>query len=331
MPDNSSNAIILTSLRDIEKALRNPSPRTPIAPRSDSLTEALRKIVELLQNVVLEREPPAPPLRVPKAKEAPHMIQTPATIPTTASNDSTSPDTAPNNEPPANIIPENTPHLIPLDNDSAPTAPAPTPTTAKQVRWTDVVNTPTVATPAAPLPTVTYDALTGPKVRARQRRERHRKKQTTKQTKKPTKKPPQERPSSQSQTPKPILKASSKPAVATPSTEPPPLVHRRSQRQPKPSYKKKAQANLSTASAPPTVTFDDLHYLCLHGTDINPDTGKIAEYQELLQSSAGDLWSAANDEEVGRMCDGLDFASFATNLAKASISVNASMQLQTAK
>eukprot|EP00526_Cylindrotheca_closterium_P017249 CAMPEP_0113622072 /NCGR_PEP_ID=MMETSP0017_2-20120614/11298_1 /TAXON_ID=2856 /ORGANISM="Cylindrotheca closterium" /LENGTH=317 /DNA_ID=CAMNT_0000531869 /DNA_START=232 /DNA_END=1186 /DNA_ORIENTATION=- /assembly_acc=CAM_ASM_000147 len=317
MPDNSSNAIILTSLPDIEKALRNPSPRTPIAPRSDSLTEALRKIVELLQNVVLEREPPAPPLRVPKAKEAPHMIQTPATIPTTASNDSTSPDTAPNNEPPANIIPENTPHLIPLDNDSAPTAPAPTPTTAKQVRWTDVVNTPTVATPAAPLPTVTYDALTGPKVRARQRRERHRKKQTTKQTKKPTAEADSE--------------GELKTAVATPSTEPPPLVHRRSQRQPKPSYKKKAQANLSTASAPPTVTFDDLHYLCLHGTAINPDTGKIAEYQELLQSSAGDLWSAANDEEVGRMCDGLDFASFATNLAKASISVNASMQLQTAK
>ena len=48
----------------------------------------------------------------------------------------------------------------------------------------------------------------------------------------------------------------------------------------------------------------EIHY-CLHGSAINPDTGKSAEYRELLKSSASPLWAAANGNEIGRLFQGL--------------------------
>jgi hypothetical protein len=36
-----------------------------------------------------------------------------------------------------------------------------------------------------------------------------------------------------------------------------------------------------------------------HGHDINPDTGKIAEFRELSQCSEGPLWQHSNCEEIG--------------------------------
>ncbi len=46
------------------------------------------------------------------------------------------------------------------------------------------------------------------------------------------------------------------------------------------------------------------HY-CLHGSAINPDTGKVAKYWELLQSSTSQLWSAAKSYEIGRLFQGM--------------------------
>ena len=49
---------------------------------------------------------------------------------------------------------------------------------------------------------------------------------------------------------------------------------------------------------------EGIHY-CLHGTAINPDTGTIADYAELSQSSEGAAWTASMSDEFGRLCQGL--------------------------
>ena len=43
----------------------------------------------------------------------------------------------------------------------------------------------------------------------------------------------------------------------------------------------------------------------LHGTAINPDTGKVANYYELTQCNDGHLWAEANNEEIGFLAQGL--------------------------
>ena len=45
-------------------------------------------------------------------------------------------------------------------------------------------------------------------------------------------------------------------------------------------------------------------HFALHGHAINPDTGKIAEYRELSQSSDGAIWQNSNCEEIGRLAQG---------------------------
>ena len=59
-----------------------------------------------------------------------------------------------------------------------------------------------------------------------------------------------------------------------------------------------ARAPQSPFSAP-----SGLHYAML-GHAINPDTGKIAEYRELSQSSDGVIWRRSNAEEIGRLAQG---------------------------
>jgi hypothetical protein len=43
----------------------------------------------------------------------------------------------------------------------------------------------------------------------------------------------------------------------------------------------------------------------LHGTAMNPDTGQIAEYDELSKCSDGAQWIQSNTEEFGRLAQGL--------------------------
>jgi hypothetical protein len=45
---------------------------------------------------------------------------------------------------------------------------------------------------------------------------------------------------------------------------------------------------------PPPVT-----EYCFHGTAVNPDTGTIAGYKELLTCSTASLWDTANGLEIG--------------------------------
>ena len=46
------------------------------------------------------------------------------------------------------------------------------------------------------------------------------------------------------------------------------------------------------------------YHFAYHGHAINPDTGKIAEYRELRQSSDGPIWINSNCEEIGRLAQG---------------------------
>ncbi len=46
--------------------------------------------------------------------------------------------------------------------------------------------------------------------------------------------------------------------------------------------------------------------MALHGNAFNPDTGELAEYKELSQSSDGELWRAANAMEIHRLAQGND-------------------------
>ena len=73
--------------------------------------------------------------------------------------------------------------------------------------------------------------------------------------------------------------------------------------------KRQAAANSLLHDLPPEgTTLKDafqVEHWALHGQAINPDTGKSAEYLELLKSSEGDLWEESNCEEIGRLAQGL--------------------------
>ena len=73
--------------------------------------------------------------------------------------------------------------------------------------------------------------------------------------------------------------------------------------------KRQAAANSLLHDLPPEgTTLEDafqVEHWALHGQAINPDTGKSAEYLELLKSSEGDLWEESNCEEIGRLAQGL--------------------------
>jgi len=70
---------------------------------------------------------------------------------------------------------------------------------------------------------------------------------------------------------------------------------------------KTAHANAVKGSPITKEALDDIAnqtYFALHGTAINPDTGRIAEYQELAQCSDGAHWSNSMADEFGRLCQG---------------------------
>jgi hypothetical protein len=68
LPPSATTDIIMNSLQDILHALKHPAPRSPLVPLTESHTEALHQLVELLTNVNNRApaiaEPRPPPLRV---------------------------------------------------------------------------------------------------------------------------------------------------------------------------------------------------------------------------------------------------------------------------
>ncbi|GAX19836.1 hypothetical protein FisN_11Lu298 [Fistulifera solaris] len=83
-------------------------------------------------------------------------------------------------------------------------------------------------------------------------------------------------------------------------------VPRRSGRMPKPKVPFAAPA--VSSSAPPLPP-DPIPLFAFHGTALNPDTGRVAEYRELSQCSTSPRWQQANCDEIGRLFQGLGSSS----------------------
>jgi hypothetical protein len=47
------------------------------------------------------------------------------------------------------------------------------------------------------------------------------------------------------------------------------------------------------------------YHQALHGTAINPDMGRVAEYPELSRCSDGHHWLKSNTDKIGRLAQGL--------------------------
>jgi hypothetical protein len=86
---------------------------------------------------------------------------------------------------------------------------------------------------------------------------------------------------------------------ATPSSPPP--------APPSPMSPAAAQAPSTThpIHAAAAYTVHQSHHQALHGTAINPDTGRVAEYPELSRCSDGHHWLKSNTDEIGRLAQGL--------------------------
>jgi hypothetical protein len=81
---------------------------------------------------------------------------------------------------------------------------------------------------------------------------------------------------------------------------------RRSNRKRRKSQKHQRTTDNAQANAMHTCpSLDNDDHWALHGTAINPDTGQVAEYNELSKSSDGALWILSNTEEFGRLAQGL--------------------------
>ena len=96
--------------------------------------------------------------------------------------------------------------------------------------------------------------------------------------------------------------------IATPSAAAPatPTGCRRSNRKRRKPLKHRATPGsaANVMVVPPEESWYDEHW-ALHGTAMNPDTGQIAEYDELSRSSDGPQWIQSNTEEFGRLAQGL--------------------------
>jgi hypothetical protein len=117
LPDSSSIDIILSCLQHILHALNNPSPKSPLAPRTDTQTQALNDLIALLGSV--SPTTPAPPFTPPTA-----------VVPTTKTNAPLRVQFMPTelvqvSDQPLRVATPNTvptPTLIP--DDASPTVPA---------------------------------------------------------------------------------------------------------------------------------------------------------------------------------------------------------------
>ena len=87
MPLASSNDLIVAGIQDIVQALKNPSPKLPIAPLTDSHHDALVQLTSILTSIISpildtpQRElsqPPAPGMLDPSLRVAsPHYARPP--------------------------------------------------------------------------------------------------------------------------------------------------------------------------------------------------------------------------------------------------------------
>jgi hypothetical protein len=116
LPDSSSTDVIVNCLQDILHALKNPAPKSPLAPRTGTQSQALHDLVTLLGSLPAQHHAPVAPLPMadstPPTAAAPLRVQSVPAEPVLA-----------NTPPPLRVeTPDTVPNLIPL-NDSPPDGP----------------------------------------------------------------------------------------------------------------------------------------------------------------------------------------------------------------
>jgi hypothetical protein len=163
----------MNSLQDIVHALKHPAPRSPLAPLTESHTEALHQLVELLTNVNNQApaiaEPRSPPLRVAIAQTADDepTIAAPNLIEDGYAEDAARLRVA---EPPVHSNNSNSAPQV-IANDS----PNPAPKTTTKPQWPEAIQKPTTDQGKQPtIPTtekelITYGNSTGPTGRRRRK------------------------------------------------------------------------------------------------------------------------------------------------------------------
>lgn len=82
------------------------------------------------------------------------------------------------------------------------------------------------------------------------------------------------------------------------------------QHRPRHNHGTRANSHVTLAAtvtlSPPTTLTDDtaVQHVALHGNALNPDTGLVAKYPELIRSSSGAKWIKSNDDEIHRLAQG---------------------------
>lgn len=277
LPSSSTADRIAASLQDIVTALKQPSPATPLAPLTDSQHQALLDITALLTNICPKPE---------TVHEEPSPTTTPLPSPATPLP-SPVPEPAPNEHDESRlrvpiVEPTDEPFLrVPLvESDKVPPDQ---PTTATPLKVA-ATNAPVSPPRAAHGPKATNDALAQDAPTPRR------------SNKSPTLGTYSEAVRKKA---RPQKQAPNKTPSRNPRRQRTTNKQRRSTRvtHPKPIFD--PSANMASSPDLP------IEHWCCHGTAINPDTGRVAEYAELSQSSDGPQWQESNAEEIGRLFQGL--------------------------
>jgi hypothetical protein len=280
LPDSSSTDVILSCLQDILHALQHPAPKSPLAPRTDTQTQALHDLVTLLGTLPPAPAPPTPaPIATPPPPEPAAPLRVPP-VPDGRMIDEIQEDQYELEHGHLPPIPIGFEGCVPSPRTTAPmpipaTAPplrvaspdtAPTPTLIPNDDEPPTPVVPSTPPPAAALPT-TVPSPTIPHINTTVNRPRHRPRRRNR-----------------------------KPA-------------RRSRRIQQNCHARSYHARAQSARTKLFTSNFTSHH-AMHGTAVNPDTGGIAEYRELSTCSDGALWQASNADEIGRMFQGLGPTSY---------------------
>jgi hypothetical protein len=305
LPDSSSTDIILSCLQDILHALQHPAPKSPLAPRTDTQTQALLDLVALLGST---QQPPATAPTLPTTA-TPLRVPADRADPTAAAAPPLRVDTATAVPKPSLVSHLETPdvpgrmldeiledqyeeehgHISPVPFGFSGCVPEPSapPETTPDVpgRMIDEILEDQYEQEhghISPVPFGFSGCVPEPND------------------------PPE-----------------------TPAASPSTSIRRRRprRRNRKPARRsRRLQRSFHALSIGPDATTDPLidpgpaadtlytdsftsHY-ALHGSAVNPDTGGIAEYKELSTCTDGVLWQASNADEIGRMFQGLGADSY---------------------
>ena len=269
MPTISSLDLVLAAAKDLITALQNPSPGSPLAPTTDSQTQALKQLADIFYDCAKR----SPLLEAKESASEPRVdhpsIQPPPSLEVRTHDDVTNPEpdaeprVDPSNEPNPTLTPSVPPGFPPLQSPPSSTPLVHTPTTS-------VPRVPIVITQEEP----TYDNTA--KGTTRRRRPRRKNNSTTKTTQ--------------------VTKRSAN-TVAN-AIQGKHLLNTIN-----------AHAIITTDPQDPNIAALDAEYAMPKGfaySTIDPTTGKEQTYRQVLQGPNAERWYANCVKEMGALAQGIN-------------------------